>query len=104
VKRILFAINNKSAEQKLSKLIKENGKDEQYQVVGTLVSNESITDFLSNKTTDILVYIEGLNGKEDGFDTHSCGGKRGFAACVSCADHGNICRIHIKFHRMISFH
>ena len=68
MKRILFAINNKSAEQKLSKLIKENGKDEQYQVVGTLVSNESITDFLSNKTTDILVYIEGLNGKEDGFD------------------------------------
>ena len=68
MKRILFAINNKSAEQKLSKLIKENGKDEQYQVVGTLVSNESITDFLSYKTTDILVYIEGLNGKEDGFD------------------------------------
>lgn len=68
MKRVLFAINNKSAEQKLSKLIKENGKDEQYQVVGTLVSNESITDFLSNKSTDILVYIEGLNGKEDGFD------------------------------------
>lgn len=68
MKRILFAINNKSAEQKLSKLIKERSKDEQYQVVGTLVSNESITDFLINKSTDILVYIEGLNGKEDGFD------------------------------------
>ena len=68
MKRVLFAINNKSAEQKLSKLIKEKSEDEQYQVVGTLVSNESITDFLTNKSTDILVYIEGLNGKEDGFD------------------------------------
>ena len=68
MKRILFAINNKSAEQKLAKLIKENDQNEQYQVVGTLVSNESITEFLRNKTTDILVYVEGLSGKEDGFD------------------------------------
>ncbi len=68
MKRVLFAINNQPAENKLSKLIKEQSQEEQFQVVGTLVSNESIANFLSKKTADILVYTEGLNGKEDGFD------------------------------------
>lgn len=68
MKRVLFAINNQPAENKLSKLIKEQSQEEQFQVVGTLVSNESIANFLSKKSADILVYTEGLNGKEDGFD------------------------------------
>lgn len=68
MKRVLFAINNQPAENKLSKLIKAQSQDEEFQVVGTLVSNESIENFLLKKPADILVYTEGLNGKEDGFD------------------------------------
>ena len=68
MKRVLFAINNQSAENKLAKLIKEQQKDEEFQCVGTLVFNESITEFVQKKPVDILVYIEGLNGKDDGFD------------------------------------
>lgn len=67
MKKVLLAINNQPAENKLSKLIKQADPDN-YQIVGTLVSNESISDYLKSKTADILVYIEGLNGKDDGFD------------------------------------
>ena len=67
MKKVLFAINNQPAENKLSKLIKEKSTEE-FQIVGTLVTNESIEDFLMKKPADILVYTEGLNGKDDGFD------------------------------------
>jgi hypothetical protein len=40
------------------------------------------------------------NGEKNGFNAHSCGGKRGFATGVSCADDGNVCRIYVKFHRV----
>ena len=68
MKKVLFAIDNQKAERKLSELIRDANTNEEYQVVGTPVSNESVTDFLQNKTADILVYMEGLGGKEDGFD------------------------------------
>ena len=68
MKKILFAIDNQKAERKLSELIKDASAKEEYQVVGTPVSNESVLDFLQNKTADILVYMEGLSGKEDSFD------------------------------------
>lgn len=68
MKKVLFAIDNQKAERKLSELIKDANTKEEYQVVGTPVSNESVLDFLQNKTADILVYMEGLSGKEDSFD------------------------------------
>ena len=68
MKKVLFAIDNQRAERKLSELIRDAKTQEEYQVVGTPVSNESVTDFLRNKTADILVYMEGLGGDEDSFD------------------------------------
>ena len=58
MKKILFAIDNQKAERKLSELIKDASAKEEYQVVGTPVSNESVLDFLQDKTADILVYSQ----------------------------------------------
>ena len=68
MKKIAFAIDNKSAETKIAEYLNANSGKESYEVVGTLLSNESVLDFFKSKTTDILVYIEGLAGSEDPFD------------------------------------
>lgn len=68
MKKVLFAIDNQRAERKLSDLIREGKDGEKYEVVGTPVSNESVMDFLTKKHADILVYMEGLVGKDDGFE------------------------------------
>lgn len=68
MKKIAFAIDNKSAETKIAEYLNANSGNETYEVVGTLLSNESVLDFFKSKTTDILVYIEGLAGSEDPFD------------------------------------
>ena len=61
--KILFAINQSVAEQAISQLI----TDENTKVVGTVVSQDSIKDFISSSPVDILVYREGLVGTEDEF-------------------------------------
>ena len=63
--KVLFAINHPAAEKKLSELISAN---EEYKVVGTMVSQMSIIDYLKKNTADVLVYREGLTGDEDDFD------------------------------------
>lgn len=62
--KILFAINHSAAEQKVSELISNT----ENKVVGTVVSQDSVKDFISSTPVDILVFREDLVGEEDDFE------------------------------------
>lgn len=62
--KVLFAINNQGAEKKLAEII---SKDNDIRVVGTMVSQLSIEDFLKKEPADVLMYREGLPGDADDF-------------------------------------
>lgn len=62
--KILFAINHSAAEQKVSELISNT----ENKVVGTVVSQDSVKDFISSTPVDILVFREELVGEEDDFE------------------------------------
>lgn len=62
--KILFAINHSAAEQKISELV----SNEENKVVGTVVSQDSVKDFIDSTSVDILVFREELVGEEDDFE------------------------------------
>ena len=59
--KVLLAINNQVAENAYKTKLAEKSSD--YEVVGCMVSQESVVDFLAEDSADILILLDGLPGK-----------------------------------------
>lgn len=63
--KVLLAIDNQMAENAFKTRIAK--MESEYEVVGQVVHKDSVLDFISENSVDVLVIMEGLNGSTDDF-------------------------------------